>query len=449
MKKQYDIVSKYFIGSLYENLQLGSTRVILRDDDVVITKSEDTENYNFYDFYKDYCEGGYFDQNKIPHIISTGMGTLYNLEKIRYDNYTIQHLNDNGLEIYLQEALILNFGDKKRVVFKEYQIQDADQIFLNSLKSFYELPQDLSTVYSFEFDSISRFALANGLSNVTVFTNEIGVEKILGKNYPNLKFASFNNWSMTYKNDLLDFIDDDSVSENKIHKKMLALSLRYEPHKHLINSYLVNNDENEISWYENRRDWDGNDPPDLNYLNNQLPFDLTSWKTKHPDVWKRIEEGNFLLGQRSPIVLTGEAVLINESGKIPCGTGLKLPLEYHARSFCYIVNETKYGQPFGYFSEKTINSIACMRPFVLVAPPNSLKYLKLLGFKTFDRWWDESYDTESNHEQRILKIFKIIDFIQSKTIIELKQLWNEMRETLQYNKNHIEVARKESKIIYG
>jgi hypothetical protein len=90
-----------------------------------------------------------------------------------------------------------------------------------------------------------------------------------------------------------------------------------------------------------------------------------------------------------------------------------------------------------------------MRPFVLVAPPNSLKYLKLLGFKTFDRWWDESYDTESNHEQRILKIFKIIDFIQSKTIIELKQLWNEMRETLQYNKNHIEVARKESKIIYG
>lgn len=449
MSKKYDIVSRYFIGSIYENLLIEKSRVILRDDDVIIYRSEDTEKYNFYDFYNDYCLGGYFDQLNVPHILSTGMGTLYNLEKIKYSTEIVEYLNQHGLQIYLQEALVLHFGKKKRVVFKEDQIKDDDQIFLKSLKSFYDMPTKISDAYCFEFESILKFSLNNGLTNITVMTNELNVGEVIGRNYSELKFASFNNWSMIYKNTSLDNITDVHTNCDKIQKKMLALSLRYEPHKHLINSYLVNNRDNEVSWYENRREWDGNDFPDLDYLDKQVPFDLFSWEHKYPKIWSRIHQGNIILGRRSPIVLQGEDKLINDLGKIPCGTGLKLPLEYHVRSFCYIVNETKYGQPFGYFSEKTINSMACMRPFVLVAPPGSLKYLKLLGFKTFDKWWNESYDDEHDHEKRILMIYDIIDYIESKTINELKSIWVEMKDMLYHNKNHIVTARNECKIING
>jgi hypothetical protein len=70
---------------------------------------------------------------------------------------------------------------------------------------------------------------------------------------------------------------------------------------------------------------------------------------------------------------------------------------------------------------------------ILVAPPRTLEYLKTFGFKTFDRWWDESYDQEEDHEKRLMKIFDVIDFINSKSLEELKTIYEEMRGILEHN----------------
>lgn len=442
--KPYNINSRNFFESVYENLKTAPTRVILKDG-TVIHGSEDTEKYNFYDFYNDYCCGGYFDQLTVPHIVCTGMATLYNLEDIRYDSSTVDYLNTVGIHVYLQEAIILNFGTRKDLVLKKENL-NSDQLFLTDLSSFYNIPEDKSQVYSFELNSISKFVKSNNLTNVTVFTNEYETDRVLGSVYPEFKLQSFNNWIMTYENDLLSEIRNEEISVDLIEKKLLALSLRYEPHKHFINAYVIN-DDNVVSWYENQRAWEGNNLPTLEYLNSQIPFDLMHWKTQYPSVWQRLEAGNNQLRTSSPIILEGEEQLVTGEGKIPCGTGLKLPVKYHARSFCYIVNETKFGQPFGYFSEKTINSMACLRPFVIVAPPYSLKYLKALGFKTFDQWWDESYDLIEDHEQRLLAIFKVIDYIESKSLEELKTMYLEMEEVLEHNRKQISIARRECKIL--
>jgi hypothetical protein len=74
-----------------------------------------------------------------------------------------------------------------------------------------------------------------------------------------------------------------------------------------------------------------------------------------------------------------------------------------------------------------------MNPFVIAGSPHCLKYLKELGFKTFDRWWDESYDQEEDHEKRILKILEVVDYIDSLSIESLKLMHNEMLEVLNHN----------------
>ena len=47
-------------------------------------------------------------------------------------------------------------------------------------------------------------------------------------------------------------------------------------------------------------------------------------------------------------------------------------------------------------------------PFIVVASPKYLDYLKKLGFKTFNKWWDESYDNIIDENKRKQKIKEII-----------------------------------------
>jgi hypothetical protein len=108
------------------------------------------------------------------------------------------------------------------------------------------------------------------------------------------------------------------------------------------------------------------------------------------------------------------------------------------QSFLYVCTETVFNYPDVYLTEKTYKGITAKRPFVLLAAPGSLQLLKQFGFKTFDRWWDESYDLEARDHVRLLKVYAIIKKICSHSIDELKLLLSDMEETLEYNFHHYE-----------
>lgn len=57
-----------------------------------------------------------------------------------------------------------------------------------------------------------------------------------------------------------------------------------------------------------------------------------------------------------------------------------------------------------WFTDKVGKCLASGKPFVLLAGPDSLKNLKKLGFNTFDKWIDESYDQCRHPAQRIKHI---------------------------------------------
>jgi hypothetical protein len=98
-----------------------------------------------------------------------------------------------------------------------------------------------------------------------------------------------------------------------------------------------------------------------------------------------------------------------------------------------VVTETVSNYPNFFISEKTIKPISTMRPFLVIAPKNTLEELKNLGFKTFDRWWDEGYDRLDDPVERILAVLDIVKNMSKKSIHELQNMCQEMKDVLEHN----------------
>ena len=104
-------------------------------------------------------------------------------------------------------------------------------------------------------------------------------------------------------------------------------------------------------------------------------------------------------------------------------------------TFVSVVTETLIDENTLFISEKTWKPIYVGHPFIILGNPGTLAYLKKLGFKTFDKWWDESYDKIKNEHLRINKIVMIIESITKKSHNELVKVREEMEEVLIYNQN--------------
>ena len=111
-------------------------------------------------------------------------------------------------------------------------------------------------------------------------------------------------------------------------------------------------------------------------------------------------------------------------------------IEIARDSFLTLVAETLWDTPTRFWSEKTLKPAMMMRPFVILAPPNTLNMLRRLGFQTFSSFWDESYDEEPDHGKRFEMAMNIVDSIVAKSFDELREMLEEMRDVLEHNKAH-------------
>jgi ribosomal protein L23 len=101
----------------------------------------------------------------------------------------------------------------------------------------------------------------------------------------------------------------------------------------------------------------------------------------------------------------------------------------------HIVTETVFYDNKLHLTEKIFKPIVARRPFILAAAPGNLAYLKSYGFLTFDRWIDESYDLETDPDQRIIKIVAEIERICQMTPEAVNTMFNDMQSILDYNFN--------------
>ena len=112
-------------------------------------------------------------------------------------------------------------------------------------------------------------------------------------------------------------------------------------------------------------------------------------------------------------------------------TSQTLPINMYNQAYFNLVVETDINYTYGFLlSEKTIKCLITGMPFVLVATPYFLKYLKELGFHTYNELWDESYDDELDYTKRIDKVIDLcnnldsFDWLANQSALELIALKN-------------------------
>lgn len=105
-------------------------------------------------------------------------------------------------------------------------------------------------------------------------------------------------------------------------------------------------------------------------------------------------------------------------------------------AFLYISPESVFDYPYPSITEKTFRPIIYKRPFVILGSPNTLKFLKTIGFKTFSDFWDESYDSIIDPSARMIAVVNIVKAISSMGIDQLKSLCYNMNQVLEYNFKH-------------
>ena len=339
--------------------------------------------------------------------IWTGTGKIKKLENIVFDNKVKNKIKNNTIKIFLYEPICL-------LIDKKYNC---------SFYSEFDSKINYTDIISEELESISIFKKNNDIENVMVYVSDYNPQ-LLKDLYPDIELCCLDS-----------FLRHGAVTNrrpqlpNHITKKFWCGNWRYTAHRHLVMSYLVHIDGN-YSW---------NLQCTFEDLKKNVWFDIDKLKDSNFERFIKIKNGVDILNKNILRIDTKIDQLVVENSSDVYIPGHNSPphtekfFSSYKECFCAVINETRFAQPFGYFSEKTTTAMESKLPMILVAPPRTLEYLRTFGFKTFDKWWDESYDQEEDHEKRLMKIFDVIDFINSKSLEELKTIYEEMRGILEHN----------------
>lgn len=407
------------------------------DQAACVTLVDGTQVYNedeayYFHFYRWAIAPTWVAKETTPHMIFGSKGYIPQLEDKKYTTDVQNYLNSQGLNIYLYETLTFT---KELVPCPNFKIKKNSSLLETIVKNYgdtmvFECHQDnYNQLLCYELESISKFAQQNNLTNVTVNTCHYNIEFIQEK-YPNIKLRCKD----LHLASMVDFPEEDlypiETIDNPtdlIETKFACPNWRYHSARHLVMSYLVDK-PGEYSWYYNG---------DIKTLKKNLWFDL-----EQSPIYDKVKYGVDLLNQTSPLEINQLATVSDITGKVDYlkypGSASGAPSDYrmdsaYLRSFCVVVTESFFALPTGIMSEKAMNAIKLGRPFIIVGPPDTLKYMKELGFQTFERFWDEGYDADQNHETRMLKIFEVIDYINSMDIETLRVWYSNMEDILRNN----------------
>ena len=324
------------------------------------------------------------EETTTPFYVWTDIGPIAEFEQTILSIELQEKFNTQGLTIFLYEVMSSNF---------------------------------------LELDSIQKFVKNNNLTNVTVNACEYNVSLIQSK-YPEFKIQTFDIFLTSVKHSNVFFNINNTIT-----KHFWSGNRRYAVHRHLTVAYLTHYSGN-YSWHFSCN---------YNVLENNRWFDLKKIKQTDIDKFDKLKNGiDFLENNQLIIDIDTSPITVNDCYNFYSPENNYLDksekvVNSYGECFCAIVTETIYDSLLGYISEKPMRAISARLPFILVAGPNSLEYLKKLGFKTFDQWWDESYDQELDHTERLRKIFKLIDMIGNKSVVELQATYNEMSDIFDHN----------------
>jgi hypothetical protein len=164
------------------------------------------------------------------------------------------------------------------------------------------------------------------------------------------------------------------------------------------------------------------------YFSNMLRVDKKT-KTGILMAWKDLEKNHF------PLVVD-----VDEWDTNHYGTSVDW---LYSRTFFSVVTESIFEDVSLFLDEKVWKPIYNYHPFIILGCPNSLKKLKEMGFKTFEPFINESYDTEVNPGKRMGMVVDEVERLCSMSFDELKKWYKKLVPVLEHNRKILFGDRKE------
>lgn len=109
--------------------------------------------------------------------------------------------------------------------------------------------------------------------------------------------------------------------------------------------------------------------------------------------------------------------------------------DYYHQTYFSVINETTYHEGVPFLSEKIFKAVGLGHPFIMVTAPNSLQYLKELGYRTYAPYINEEYDGILDDGDRMLAIVEEIERLTKMDQTELSKWLDGVKSIAQYNRN--------------
>lgn len=138
--------------------------------------------------------------------------------------------------------------------------------------------------------------------------------------------------------------------------------------------------------------------------------------------------------QKLPLTLDGETDNIKMCQDFDDATR-----PYYQNSLVSIVTETNFNANEVSLTEKSFKPMKEKHPFLSVGAPGTLRALKDMGFKTFEEFWDESYDREPDPRVRMTKILNICNDIGSWDNNKIIDFRRRVKPILEHNYEQLKV----------
>ena len=235
-----------------------------------------------------------------------------------------------------------------------------------------------------------------------------------------------------------EMVEDIDINLCKIFSPFICLNSVPRVHRSYTLCVLKHNDIFEkglISWMGSS--YRATEPTVQSFPDQSFPIMLSLCKCDNPT---RINETLILKTHQWKIMNQWHHTLAPYKSNQISGKANEDKSRYSADFLQYalwnIVLETVGEYPHAFMTEKTVKAILTKRPFVILGGRRPIENLKKLGFQTFDRWIDESYDNLETVADRIdfciLQIKQFCDLSPT----QLKIVGQNMESVLEYNFNH-------------
>ena len=332
------------------------------------------ENVDYDFFYIQFSNADSFSMFSIDDIVSKDI-----LDRVRDKKVFL--VLDNGLEHFYECADAIY-----RDVVIKHNIPAEQIIFLSAVPTMHEHVKNLAKKLQLPEIKVDWFSLfeANGID------------------------ASLNSTASPLENRNYD-------------KKFLNLNRRWRLHRPLLLTLLRSRkllDQGYISF-----------APSDDGMNWSRAYERMLGHYAHHEKIRKILIDNRSITEMDPMYLdTGDLVTNRAEHQVSIN-------DYYHQTYFSVINETTYHEGVPFLSEKIFKAVGLGHPFIMVTAPNSLQYLKELGYRTYAPYINEEYDGILDDGDRMLAIVEEIERLTKMDQTELSKWLDGVKSIAQYNRN--------------